>query len=289
MLNRRARRSRSDRFGQIKTFIYRLSTSKSRRGVDETQCSLDDLTMWMKVDNTLINHPKMFEAGRHLGQWGRQRAFSIYMEGLSWVNLHLTDGRIPTAAVRSFSIDRDPIEVARVLALKTVRLWEKTAAGFSIHDYHDHNPDAIEVKDKLQRDRDRKRAERKEKHRSSIERPRGQVVDAPVTRPTGLRAESPALARARSRSRSPVQAEEKSTGASAPVFPRALDRPTHRQLCALLRDIRTDAPDIGGADLKELLKVRCAQLRWDYFSDHGLALQRALDASDVATAKRRAS
>lgn len=111
--------------------------------------------MWLKVDDSLISHPKLYAAGRHLGKNGRLRAFGIYLEGLSWTNRHLTDGFLPFNVVEAFSMDPRPGDVGRVLAFDDVRLWELTEKGYQIHDYHVINPTAEAVKAK--RDWDAKR------------------------------------------------------------------------------------------------------------------------------------
>ena len=114
--------------------------------------------MWLKIDDGLIEHPKMYRAGVHLGgRYGRQRAFSVYMAGLSWASRQLADGEIPGETVRSFVIDPRPIDVAFVLSLPDVLLWHRDGDLYRIHDYFHHNPTAETVKKKRDEDRLRKR------------------------------------------------------------------------------------------------------------------------------------
>lgn len=191
--------------------------------------------MWLKIDDRIVDHPKMFAAARHLGRRGHARAFGVYMAGLCYANGHLTDGFLAESVVLSFKIDTKPTEVAHVLSFPEVGLWETVAGGWRIHDYHQFNPKAEDVKAKLAADRDRKREERAAKHgngraRSSADRSgigresianrseidRGFAFFSSVTNsdpdaptpdsigeidacPDGLRPESSALARARSR------------------------------------------------------------------------------------------
>jgi hypothetical protein len=191
--------------------------------------------VWLKIDDRIVDHPKMFAAARHLGRRGHARAFGVYMAGLCYANGHLTDGFLAESVVESFKIDRTPKEVAAVLAFPDVGLWEVVAGGWRIHDYHQFNPKASDVKEKLAADRDRKREERAAKNgrrpagvnadrsgidqksvadRSQIDRESianrssyvsGSQADLPgligeiAPRPAGLLAESSALARARSR------------------------------------------------------------------------------------------
>jgi hypothetical protein len=114
--------------------------------------------MWLKIDDGLIEHPKMYRAAAHLGgRSGRQRAFSVFMAGLSWSSRHLADGVIPDEVVRTFVVDRSPIDVAIVLAFDDVRLWHRDASSYRIHDYFHYNPSAETIKKKRDEDRLRKR------------------------------------------------------------------------------------------------------------------------------------
>lgn len=169
--------------------------------------------MWLKVDDSLIDHPKMLAAGRHLGRRGRARAFCVYMAGLMWVNRHLTDGFIPNEAVLTFTIDERPCDVAEVLSMADVRLFHRETTGFRIHDYHDFNPEAQKVKAKLAQDRERKRVEREKRACASTGIPRG------------LPSDSSALARARSRSISQPLVR-KFTGAPRQSFQQPVENPT---------------------------------------------------------------
>lgn len=152
--------------------------------------------MWVKLDDGIADHPKFFDAGRHLGRHGIARAFAVYVAGLAYANKHLTDGFLSESVVKAFKIDRKPCEIGEVLAFADVGLWETVPGGWRIHDYHHHNPKSQDVKDKRERDADRKRQER---------------LDKEGRRPRGLHAESSALARARSRPDPdpvPVQGED---------------------------------------------------------------------------------
>jgi hypothetical protein len=140
--------------------------------------------VWVKLDDGIADHPKFFDAGRHLGRHGIARAFAVYVAGLAYANKHLTDGFLSESVVKSFKIDRKPCEIASVLSFADVGLWEPVTGGWRIHDYHHHNPKSQDVKDKREADAERKRLERAAKN---------------ANRPNGLWPESSALARARSR------------------------------------------------------------------------------------------
>ena len=119
--------------------------------------------MWVKLDDGIADHPKFFDAGRHLGRHGIARAFAVYVAGLAYANKHLTDGFLSESVVKSFKIDRKPGEIALVLGFADVGLWDPVPGGWRIHDYHHHNPKSQDVKDKRDRDAARKRQEREEK------------------------------------------------------------------------------------------------------------------------------
>jgi len=116
--------------------------------------------MWVKLDDQFVDHPKVFAAATHLnGHHRRGRAVAIYVAAVSYANRHLTDGYIADSVVRAFTLDDEPVRVAQALASRDVRLFERVAGGYRIHDYHEYNPKAAEVKAKLRKDRERKRAE----------------------------------------------------------------------------------------------------------------------------------
>lgn len=176
--------------------------------------------MWMKLDDAFFDHPKFFAAGRHLDptkdgrqiKRGRQRAICVWLAGLGWTNRHYTDGFISDGAIASFGIDDKPLEVATVLAFDDVRLWHRDASrgGYQMHDYHDHNPDAATIKEKLKRDRDRKRKERAEKRNTGVLG----TVHADIQ--PDIQTDSTALARARSRSQPlPLSSHQEDHGRAA--------------------------------------------------------------------------
>ena len=91
---------------------------------------------WAKVDDGFLDHPKVLVAG--------EEAANLYLRGLVWCCKHLTDGAIPREALRTLTARRD----AGALAVKLVAagLWEVDGNGWRVHDFHDHNPTAAEVK-----------------------------------------------------------------------------------------------------------------------------------------------
>ena len=114
--------------------------------------------MWARLDDALIDHQKIFDAGDLLGKNGPALALALYSVGLMYSNKHLTDGFLSDAVVKNFRHVDDPLRVAG--ALTKVALFEKVSGGFKIHDFHDYNPSARDVKDKQKEDRRRKASER---------------------------------------------------------------------------------------------------------------------------------
>lgn len=115
--------------------------------------------MWSRLDDDLLTHPKVFEAGARLkGPDGGARALALFVLGLLWSNRHLSDGHLPRATVQSFPHVSKPIEVAA--ALVDAGLWEKNGSGFVIHDFEDYNVSGKAIKQRRKADRDRKRRAR---------------------------------------------------------------------------------------------------------------------------------
>lgn len=100
--------------------------------------------MWTRLDDALIDHRKVFKAGDVIGRNGAAIAIGLYAIGLMWANKHLTDGFLPEAVVKRFRHVERPLAVAN--ALVDSGLWDRQDGGFRVHDFHDFNPRAAEVK-----------------------------------------------------------------------------------------------------------------------------------------------
>jgi hypothetical protein len=246
--------------------------------------------VWVKLDDRIADHPKFFDAGRHLGRHGIARAFAVYVAGIAYANKHLTDGFLSESAVKAFKIDRNPCEIGSVLAYSDVGLWEPVEGGWRIHDYHHHNPKAQDVKEKQAADRERKRVERAGKN---------------GPRPRGLHPESSALARARSRPDPdpvPVRKEDHAALRTAecgkPVENRRA-RPEPVEARKVLRALiwrevsaLADCGPLDPVDVLEHLKCKAARAGLiyaidDFHEQTGLAIERF--SSDVDTLRRRAA
>jgi hypothetical protein len=112
------------------------------------------------VDDKLPSHPKIFKAGSRLGENGPAQALALFLAGLAYARDHLTDGFLPDGFVQTCGLVQTPQSVAKVLTSRGVRLWSRTRGGYRIHDYHDWNPKAAAVKEKREKERKKKAAQR---------------------------------------------------------------------------------------------------------------------------------
>jgi hypothetical protein len=79
---------------------------------------------WCRIDDAAMSHPKIVGLS--------DKAFRLWVWGLAYAQLHLTDGRIIAEAI--------PARLKRASAdLLGARLWETEPSGFQIHDYLDWN------------------------------------------------------------------------------------------------------------------------------------------------------
>jgi hypothetical protein len=114
--------------------------------------------MWARLDDELLDHRKVFDAGRRLGPNGPAIALGMYAVALMWCNRQLTDGFIPMTSWLKFPHINKPLAVAD--ALVTAGLFDRVEGGFKVHDFFAHNPSAESIKTKRREDALRKRAER---------------------------------------------------------------------------------------------------------------------------------
>lgn len=114
--------------------------------------------MWARLDDELIDHQKVWAAGKRLGANGAAIALGFYAVALMWTNRHLTDGFIPVTSLQKFPHVNKPLHVAD--ALVAAGLFDKAEGGFKVHDFSDHNPSAKAIKQKRRADVNRKREER---------------------------------------------------------------------------------------------------------------------------------
>lgn len=119
----------------------------------------------MKIDDGFLDNPKILQAGPLAG--------FLYISSIAWSNRSRTDGHIPKAQVsRLVNFDGFAHHMwmgevagggddadAYVLAgeLVEARLWEQTATGYAIHNYHAWQTPASEIDVKREQARNRMR------------------------------------------------------------------------------------------------------------------------------------
>lgn len=126
---------------------------------------------WTKLDDRFPRHPKVLRAGPHAA-W-------LYVCGLCYANEHLTDGMIPKECVPSLTALPKPSQAAMKLA--EVGLWEDTGDAFRVHDFHEYNQSADEIREYRERERVRKASERKAHGHPPAIRPESNV---PIPNPS---------------------------------------------------------------------------------------------------------
>lgn len=111
--------------------------------------------MWSRLDDALLDHPKVQIAGAMLGGGdGEALVQAMVSIALMWTNKQLTDGFLPVETVQRFKQFRQPMKVAD--ALVAVKLWHREADGFRIHDFHHYNDPAADIRAEREQNRWRK-------------------------------------------------------------------------------------------------------------------------------------
>lgn len=111
--------------------------------------------MYARLQDELLDHPKISQAGRALGKSGRGIAIGFYTIALMYCNRHLSDGYLAIDVVEGFaSYFTNPLAIADALA--SAGLFEQTDGGYRIHDYREYNPTLAEIKRRRKVDRERK-------------------------------------------------------------------------------------------------------------------------------------
>lgn len=220
--------------------------------------------MWVKVDDCFPDHPKVAEAGRHLGRHGIGRVLALWLYGLAYCNRNETNGIVPVSVLRAWTfVDRKPLDVATVMALPMPDgksgLLERHADRYVFHDYLDFQPGSDELKAKRAADRKRKQSR---------------------WNPSGIRAESAGIPDGPIPI--PVQEHQDHRGESARGTLRPVDNRNPRVLVKLAYDVLHDGH--AGVDAKDELKARAG--RHDIGYD-GEAINTALDQAESGFARRR--
>jgi hypothetical protein len=91
---------------------------------------------WVKLDDHFADHPKILGLS--------DGAYRAFVDGLCYSARFLTDGHIPTAAVKVVT-RRRPKPVAELIK---AGLWEQNGDGVIVHDYLEFQPSRSEVEAK---------------------------------------------------------------------------------------------------------------------------------------------
>lgn len=104
--------------------------------------------MWSKLDDALLDHHKILDAGARLGPSGPAIAIGVFAMALMWTNKHLTDGWIPDVVIRQqFALYvADPIAVADVLTAVGLLERDDVLLGYHVHDFAEFNRSASTIK-----------------------------------------------------------------------------------------------------------------------------------------------
>ena len=98
---------------------------------------------WVRIHDGAMSHPKILSLPA--------TAFRTWVAGLSYCQQHLTDGRIPAAALGVFLATKSD-----ATHLVAAGLWHQVEGGYEVHDYLDWNNSREFVN--RERDRARERA-----------------------------------------------------------------------------------------------------------------------------------
>jgi hypothetical protein len=96
---------------------------------------------WVKIDDTFPDHPRVVGLS--------DAAFRSHVAGLCYSARYLTDGSIPSSAMRSIGTRKSATE------LEEAGLWVRSDHGWLIRDYLDYNPSRADVEGKREAARER--------------------------------------------------------------------------------------------------------------------------------------
>jgi hypothetical protein len=123
------------------------------------------VSTWIKLHDNLTGNPKILAAG--------EDAAWLYVCGLCYCSSNLTDGRIPTRALRMLTAKKDARTLAKALCREG--LWVETAHGWEVHEYLLHQRSKAQILKEREGTRNRVAAFR--------ERKRNGAGNASVTQP----------------------------------------------------------------------------------------------------------
>jgi hypothetical protein len=83
---------------------------------------------WVRLDDHFADHPKILGLS--------DGAYRAFVDGLCYASRYLTDGHIPTAAVKTITRHK----LRPVAELIEAGLWEQNGSGVIVHDYLEFQP-----------------------------------------------------------------------------------------------------------------------------------------------------
>ncbi|MFE7659661.1 hypothetical protein [Streptomyces celluloflavus] len=102
---------------------------------------------WVRLDDRFPSHRKVAMLS--------DRAFRLHVSALCWSAENLTDGVIRDTELRLVAHVRGMTATAR--QLEAAGLWERIDDGWMLHDFHDYNPSAEQVRAERERNAARQR------------------------------------------------------------------------------------------------------------------------------------
>lgn len=217
--------------------------------------------MWVKIDDGLPDHPKVLEAAAIIGtqRYGHVRVLATFLHILTYCAKHLTGGVFPSHAVGLLG-DRNPSIVLR--ALVAVELLERHERGYRVHDWLDHNPDPVRVKEARAAEARRKREAR------------ARLSGRTSARPSGRTLADASSGHAPDENRDPVPSRPVRSDQEQRTAPhRVAVRLAHTVLDEL------DGAEALEADLAEELKIRIARANLGAYD--GRLVTKALESARV--------
>ena len=114
---------------------------------------------WAKLDDGLWCNEKLWSVSVH-ARW-------LYVAAISWSVDNLTDGYVPVHAAVYVSRSRRAPSWARELL--AARLWSAVDGGYLIHDFHEYNDSAEQVKQRRKKWAGMKASARAARDKSAVE------------------------------------------------------------------------------------------------------------------------
>lgn len=262
--------------------------------------------MWVKVDDGLPDHEKVFHAASFLPKprFAGGRVIAVWLEAICLVNRKHWNGFISTAAVAALRHDPKPLEVAVAMTQELPPAHGSTEprrgllvaveGGFQFHHYHDQNftPEEIEARRQKKVAAGKKGGEASGKARAAKQT--GSKTEArcfDFTKQTGSTVLSNSEAQGQAETKPdpdplPQRADQEQRAARAELALVRREPPNVRALTALAHDViqnHVAGGDVG--DLIHALKGRAAQLRMAY---DGQSTRQAVESALFQRARRKA-